>query len=256
MNAVLSSIVFPRIFPSYNETLSDLLFVTRKDDDDLCSIGITHRIPVRIYNRKENKPMMLMCHGNGEDIGAYNPINYANLYDVNVCVFDYPGYGMHSNNSASEEGCQQDALTVYHYLVNDLSIDPNKIIIYGRSLGTAIACYLTHYLCTNCDELPPLGLILVSPMMSVLRIVMDHLLAFLIPGDMLMNYIYAPSITCPTLIVHGNKDTVVPYSCGQQLSTYFTNLDSFVTIEDCGHNDIYCDKFQLALRSFIHRITN
>jgi pimeloyl-ACP methyl ester carboxylesterase len=200
---------------------------------------------------------MIVCHGNGEDIGHIDPSELSNIFNVNVCVFDYSGYGLHSCKIASEASCQEDIIAVYNYLVQMKKADPKHIVLYGRSLGTYFACYLANYLC-NCvvknteavsDKInhPPAKLILVSPLMSAAKTVMN----IWSPIDILMSYKLAPYITCPTLILHGDKDTIVPYSCGVELSQLFPNLYQFITLNNIGHNNIPTSLSYSSIEKFL-----
>lgn len=120
---------------------------------------------------------MIVCHGNTEDIGQTDPIELADVFNVNICLFDYTGYGLHSNKQASELSCQEDA--VYSHLINDKKVDPKNIIIYERSLGTGIAVYLASIFSFYKNKL-----VLVSPLYSAANTIVK----FPIPGDIFLDY--------------------------------------------------------------------
>lgn len=86
---------------------------------------------------------MLMCNGNGEDIGQSDPYELSRQFHTNICTFDYSCYGLHSNSNPSVNSSQSDVETVYQYLVDEKNIHPRNIVIYGRSLGTYVSCYLS-----------------------------------------------------------------------------------------------------------------
>ena len=242
MGSAISIMAFAPGKSSYDKNISYLEFVEREEFSG--SIIYTYNIPVRFYCIDPNSPTMIVCHGNSEDIGQTNPKSLAELFNVNVCLFDYSGYGLHSNKRPSEQSCQKDAIAVYDYLVFDKFMDPESIIIYGRSLGTGVAAYLSHYLCqrngTN-------KLILVSPLYSAASTVIN----MYVPGDIFLNYQLAPKIISRVLILHGNKDNVVPYLCGLKLSRLFPNLTKFVTLDDCGHNDVMNKSYIDEIKEFI-----
>lgn len=251
MGALISYIAFPRIPCSYNYKLSYLHFVDRTEIYQSCMYDseTIHKIPIRYYELDVDLPTILMCHGNGVDIGCIDISIIAKNFNVNVCIFDYAGYGLHSCRSASELGCQEDVIAVYKYLIDIRGVIPENLIIYGRSLGSGVACYLAHYMCTI-ENNKPRGLVLVSPLMSAVRTVMNSWL----PGDIFMNYMLAPKITCPTLILHGDNDDIIPYSCGYELSKLFPNLSKFVTLSGCGHNDISCLSYYTGVINFLETI--
>ena len=123
-------------------------------------------------------------------------------------------------------------------------VGPENIVIYGRSLGTGMACYLAHYLC---KKHIPNRLILVSPLMSAVKVITD----IWSPFDIFTNYALAPKITSQTLILHGNNDLVVPYSCGHDLSQLFPNLYDMIVLEGCGHNDIFVPSYYFNINKFL-----
>ncbi len=242
MGNIITSIAFPCKLSSYNESLP-LLYFVKRDESYMCST-MQQTIPTIYYHLGEKYPTLLMCHGNAEDIGEVDPIRLSNQFNANICLFDYAGYGLHSCKQASEKACFEDVLAVYDHLVKTKKIPKEKIFIYGRSIGTGVACYLAHYLC---KQNIPNHLILVSPIMSAARVVTK----FWIPGDIFMNYQLAPEITSSTLIIHGDYDTLVPYSCGQSLSKLFPNLYQFVVLEGVGHQNIGVSKFYNSINTFL-----
>ena len=243
MGNIVTNMAFQPRLSTYNESISYLEFAVRKERS--YSSEYTYEIPVRHYHRDHNIATMIVCHGNAEDIGQTDPIELSNQFNVNICLFDYAGYGMHSNKVSSESCCQKDVITVYNHLIQNKGISPESIIIYGRSLGSGIATYLAHYLCIR--QIPN-KLILVSPLYSAANTVTNCY----VPGDIFLNYKLAPQITSETLILHGNNDNVVPYNCGLNLSRLFPNLINFITLENCGHNDIFIDTYYTGIYNFIN----
>jgi len=216
MNYIISKIAFRPPETTYDLTLSYLHFVERND----------YFIPIRKYHISSSLPVMLICQGNAEDIGMSDPKQLSKDFNVNVCLFDYAGYGLHTVKYSSESECRKDVVAVYNYLRNDY----NEIIIYGRSLGSGVATYLSYLLC---KQQIPNKLILISPLYSCVNILTN----INIPGDIFKNYTYAPFINSKVLIIHGDSDNIVPYTCGKNLSLLFQNC-KFITVKNCGHNDI------------------
>lgn len=251
MQSIISKIAFPQPYSSYDRTIPHLEFIFRSSDNILSSISSSfddtiYAIPIRYYKISDDLPTILMCHGNNEDIGNTDPSAVAETFNVNICMFDYAGYGLHSCSIPSEKACQEDVIAVYEHLTKVKGVTLDKLIIYGRSLGSAIGCYLTNYLCQL--NTPPKSLILVSPLMSAIRTVININIPFL---DMFQNHLLAPNITCPVLILHGDDDRVVHYSSGLELSTLFPNLKRFVTLEGRGHCDIWTQTYYNEIFLFI-----
>lgn len=242
MGNVISNFAFQYQPSSYDRTLPLLEFVERETMG--YSRITTYKIPIRHYQRDKKLPSMIVCHGSSEDIGEASPVALSEEFNVNICLFDYSGYGLHSYKIASEYSCQEDVVAVYNYLINHKRVPQNFIIIYGRSLGTGVAIYLSFCLC---KQQIYNRLILVSPLYSAAATVTD----LWIPGDIFRNYLLAPEIQSKTLILHGNDDDIVPYMCGKKLSTLFPNLHEFVTLKDCSHNDVCTEKYYRKIRKFV-----
>lgn len=231
MGAALSRFVFIDLKPSYDTNIEYLEFITRTETR--MSYGLEFKVPIRYYN-ENHEYTMIICHGNAEDIGQTTPVELSKLFGVNICLFDYAGYGLHSCKYPSEYRCQDDVIAVYKYLVNDKLVNPNKIILYGRSLGTAVSSFLALYCETN--NTPVAGMILISPFLSICKIKTD----IWIPGDMFTTYLLAPKIKTHTCIIHGTKDDIINISHGQRLSELFENCTASY-LQDKGHNDIIND---------------
>ena len=240
MGNLISSIAFQPPPSSYDNNISYLEFVTRKDV--IYSYHNEYKIPIRYYVKNKNLPTMLICHGNAEDIGQTNPRTLSDQFVSNICLFDYAGYGLHSNRITSEYSCNEDALAVYTYLIQKLLAE--NIVIYGRSLGSGVATHLSYYLCQRSIVN---RLILVSPLYSAANVITN----LYVPGDIFKNYQLAPYIHSQVLILHGNKDNVVPYICGSNLSELFPNLYKFITLDECDHNDIATVEYYNQIKSFI-----
>jgi len=159
---------------------------------------------------------------------------------VSIISYDYRGYGLHEG-VPTEPSCYADIDGVYEMLTNDRRSPPQRIILYGRSIGSGPTCYLGQrlsalahpdrswftmpLLChgTHADddsELPspsllPSGFILQSPIASAIRVV-SNILAML-PIDIFTNINRIAKIDIPTLIIHGTNDEVVPYVHGCDL---------------------------------------
>lgn len=207
---------------SYDKTLSYLFFIKK--------------LPVRYYHDGYDHTVLL-CHSNGEDIGQFNIEALADTWHANICMFDYAGYGMHPG-SASEASCQCDVKTVYHYL---LSLGITNIIIYGRSIGTGVACYLAYYI------KKPVKLILVSPFKSVTQVILN----LWCPWDFFKNDKIAQHIAGPVLIIHGCRDRFCDYQSSRELSLLFKNM-TFKTIHGAGHFAINtCPEHDEAIYEFI-----
>jgi hypothetical protein len=179
-------------------------------------------------------PTIVHFHGNGETIG--NNIGLATELarrGLGVLLVEYRGYGISSGRSPSEDGLYRDAEAALDALASE-GVPPAKIVLWGTSLGSGVAA-----------EMAARGrgaaLILVTPFTSI-RAVATRI-APLLPASLYMGDRYdtlskTPAIRVPTLIIHGDRDELVPYSMGQALAAALPNA-RLVTVEGGRHNDLF-----------------
>ncbi len=175
---------------------------------------------------------VLVCHGNGGNIGdRLHAIERFHGLGLDVLLFDYRGYG-HSQGKPSEEGTYRDAVAAWNYLIRERRLAPDRIVVCGRSLGGAVAAWLT-------DGRSPAGLILESTFTSLPDIgagVYPWL-----PVRLLCRYRYPTlehlrRVRCPVLVAHSPTDDLVPFAHGQKLFAAAPEPKAFAELTG-GHND-------------------
>jgi fermentation-respiration switch protein FrsA (DUF1100 family) len=179
-------------------------------------------------------PALLWFYGNGENIAAIWPIiRDFRPQEAAVLVLDYPGYGA-SEGKATEAGLYEAADLAYDALRRRPDVDPKRIYVYGRSLGSAAA---THIASTR----EVAGLILESPFTSAKGMAARHyrFVPRVLVRLRLDNIGRMPRIHCPTLIFHGTADMLAPMRMGQEVAAAAGGPVEFVMIEGAGHNDTY-----------------
>ncbi len=196
-----------------------------------CSDQVT--ISAFYLPREGARKTFLFFHGNAGNASHRLPhaLGLWNL-DANVLLVDYRGYGL-SKGSPSENGIYLDGLAALSFLVAEKRIPQEDIILFGRSLGATVAVYLA-------ESHQFAGMILVSPFSSGKDVAKATGLGFLAPfiGDPFNSLQRIGQVECPTLVMHGKKDMVIPHRLGQRLSEYSPSLVRFISIEGAGHNDI------------------
>ena len=178
----------------------------------------------------------LCFHGNGGNIG-HRAAEVALLHHhlgISLLMFDYRGYGK-SPGAPTEQGTYRDARAALRYLQERSDVDPKRIIYFGHSLGTAVAVELAV-------AAPPMALILVSPFASVRD--MARIAFPLLPSGWLVRNKYDSlarigTIQRPMLILHGERDELVPISQGEKLMEAANPPKWFQVLPETGHNDIY-----------------
>lgn len=173
------------------------------------------------------KYLILYSHGNAETLFdlTYRFRQY-NAHGFSVLGYDYRGYGA-SGGEPSEENCYADIEKVYEYAVETLKFPPERIIIYGRSLGCGPSAELAL-------RRPAAGLVLESGFTSACTVV----LSFSPPGDPFANLDKMPRLKLPVLIVHGEKDDIIPISHAEKNFAALTGEKYFFRVPEAGHNRV------------------
>lgn len=174
----------------------------------------------------------LLFHGNAGNIShrlAYLPM-FRQL-KLNVLIFDYRGYGQ-SSGSPTETGTYTDALAAWKYLTDNRGIPPSEIVLYGESLGGAIAAWLA-------TQKHVAMLILASTFTSVpdlARTIYPFLPVHWITRFQYNTLEYLKSTDCPVFIAHSQHDEIVPFSHGERLFRAAREPKQFLTMTN-GHNE-------------------
>jgi pimeloyl-ACP methyl ester carboxylesterase len=177
---------------------------------------------------QKDQPLILFFHGNGGNIShRLESISIFNRLNLNVFIIDYRGYGK-SKGKPSEKGTALDARAAWDYVVNHEKIPPEKIIIFGRSLGGAVAAQLAAS-----QGIEARALILESTFTSIPDIGAE-IYPFL-PVRTLSRFQYATidrikSIHLPVLIIHSPQDQLIPYKHGRRLYSAANKPKHFLKI--------------------------
>ncbi|MFQ5799535.1 MAG: alpha/beta hydrolase [Bacteroidota bacterium] len=178
---------------------------------------------------------LLWCHGNAGNI-THRLENLRLLHElgINVFIFDYRGYGK-SEGDPNEEGIYRDAVAAYDYLMTRKDIQPDWIVLFGRSLGTAVAVDLAL-------KRKARALILESAFTTAKDMANEifplPIVQFVIRSsfDSLKKIRKIPA---PILFIHGNQDRTVPIELGRKLFEVANQPKSFYEIDSADHNDTY-----------------
>ena len=152
---------------------------------------------------------------------------------INILLFDYRGYGQ-SEGSVSEKGTYRDARGALDYLRSRQDVDSRKIVYFGKSLGAAVAVDLAR-------QHEPQGLVLESTFTSIRNMAKKHypfLPLFLLVRTKYDSLSKIGRISSPVLIVHGDRDELVPISQGRRLYEAAKGPKSFYEVHGAGHNDV------------------
>jgi len=198
---------------------------------------------------KNSRGTLLFFHGNAGNIShRIDSIEIFNDLGLSVFIIDYRGYGR-SEGSPSIPGVTLDALAAWKWLTEEKKIPPEKIVVFGRSLGGAAAMELMRHV-------TPRALILESTFSSLpemIRIPFMAPIVRLVVGDIWNSAEAAAALTVPTLCIHSPDDGIVPYRLGRRLYDAVAGEKEFVEIRG-GHNEgffISMDVYFPALDMFL-----
>ena len=195
---------------------------------------------------------LIFCHGNAGNIShRLESIKQFHELGLNVLIFDYRGYGK-SEGSISEQGTYLDASAAWHYLVNKKNKKPDNIIVFGRSLGAAIACQLA-------TQKNAAALIMESAFKSVPELA-AQIYPFL-PVRWMSRFEYnnmenVQKINCPILFIHSRNDEIIPFSHGEKLYSISNQPKQFLEISG-SHNDGFLVsemKYKIGIKKFMESI--
>lgn len=195
---------------------------------------------------------ILVCNGNAGNM-SYRLDRAQEMQrrlGVSVLLFDYRGYGL-SEGSPDEQGTYRDARAAYRYAVETHGVAPRDLVLFGESLGAAVAVQVAL-------EKPAGALILESPFTSIPDMARAAY-PFLPPVGPLIRTRYetilkVPKLGLPLLVLHGERDSIVPIAQGRRVFEAAPGPKRFFAIPGAGHNDTYLaggDAYWDALGEFL-----
>lgn len=185
--------------------------VALKTDDDLT-------LDAWWIPAEKPRGVLLFFHGNAGNIShRLDSIEQFHGMGLSVLIVDYRGYGR-SEGSPSEAGTARDARAAWRWLREARNIEAERIVLFGRSLGAAVAAELAHGLVASSPEATPAALILESPFTSVPALA-QQLYPFL-PVRWLSRFDYSTAdyvsqVNVPVLVIHSRDDDIIPFSEGK-----------------------------------------
>jgi fermentation-respiration switch protein FrsA (DUF1100 family) len=195
-------------------------------------------------------------HGNGGNISNVGWVGERlSSRGFDVLLLDYRGYGRSEGNVDGETGLYADADAGYEYVMKARGVPPSSVVLYGQSLGTAVAVDLASR-----QEAAALilesGFSSSSDLASTVLPVLPRRLHFL-AKNRFESKRKLSSVKCPVLVVHGDPDLTIPTEHGRMLFTAANEPKKLLIYHGAGHNvfgslgDEYLDRVTGFLRTAI-----
>ena len=218
----------------------DIEEVQIKTSDNINLLGWFHKKDLNKFKT------IVYFHGNaGRLENRIHKLNHFKDMNINFLIISWRGFSGNSGNP-SEQGLYKDGKSAIDWLKN-MGLEDKDIILYGESLGTGIATEIAQ-------NKKFAGLILETPFTSMIDAAKNFYpyipIGFLLK-DRYENDKKIKNINIPLLVMHGEKDQIIPFKMGKKIYeianqpkySYFTKYDD--------HMMEYDEKLVFALRSFM-----
>jgi hypothetical protein len=188
-------------------------------------------------------PALIYTHGNGELIDHWlEEFEVPRAWGMGILLVEYPGYGR-SRGAPSEHAIEETVIAAYDYLATRPEIDPEGIVAYGRSLGGGAACRLAKNRKLE-------AMILESTFTGVRPLALRFGLLGPLVRDPFDNLTQVSRFHGPLLIIHGERDAIIPVAHGRTLARAARSAELYLW-KGCGHND--CPRPWSLIESFLKR---
>lgn len=236
---------------------SDSLWTLPEGAED---VWLTTRDNIRLngwFIRSQTQPSIatiIYFHGNGGNISHVGWVG-RNLAarGLDVLLFDYRGYGRSGGDVNSERELNLDGDAAYDYIVNIRGVRPEKVVLYGQSLGTTVAVHVASR--------KPCGAIILESGLSSAADMAAQVLPWIIrPLSVLGKNRFESAqrlaqVKSPVLIAHGDPDPVIPVEQGRKLYAAANEPKKLLIYPGAGHNvhGVIGEKYLDEVSDFIHK---
>lgn len=184
--------------------------------------------------------------GNAEEV-SWQVLDAEELTPWSFAAFNYRGYGL-SEGRPGEAALVADAVALHDRLAAREDVDPDRIVLFGRSLGSGIAVQLAA-------ARPVRGVVLVSPFDSLRSVGRRHYP--FVPVSMLLRHPFdslarAPRIEAPLLVLAGERDRIIPSTHSKRLFDAWRGPKRWVALPGADHNGIHLHPgYRPPIRTFL-----
>ena len=251
---ILKLLFHPR--PEWGKTvpMEDVEEIFIPVEGDIC-------IGARFHRAEKTSPCILFFHGNGEIVADYDDLGQIYVRQgIGFLVVDYRGYGRSTGNP-TVTAMMKDAHVIFHFVLEWLRSEGHDgpIVVMGRSLGSAPALELSAHYSAQMDGLViESGFAHASPLLELLGVDVESLGFKEEEGFRNVEKIHM--FEKPTLIIHAERDHLIPFQEGQTLYEACSSQDKrLLMIPGADHNDIFMkglSQYMDALKTLAQSIAN
>jgi hypothetical protein len=193
-------------------------------------------------------PTLVWSHGNGGNMGGRGGVLVALATEgVGVLAYDYRRYGK-SAGRPSEAGVYLDGEAAYDALRAD-GVPASRLVAFGESLGSAVSLHLAL-------RRPCAGVALVSPFTTMRDVARHHYGPLgVLAGRRFDSLSRVTQLAVPLLVVHGDRDDIVPFALGERLFAAAPEPKRFLRVPGAGHNDVFRPTVVRAVAAFAREVT-
>jgi len=229
------SVLFPCPAPSYNidSFPGELIWVPKRPPTETGPLEEWDgdHIPCLFLLCESARFLIIFFHSNAEDLGRcrWFCLFLRDQFQVHVLAVEYPGYGV-CPGIATSVAAMENAQAALLFAMQVLKLPLSRVKLFGRSIGTGLALDLA-------SKYRVAGLILVTPFRSVRLLFQDKIgpLGMLV-DEWFPNDEAILQVTSPTIIIHGQKDVLIPCGHGEALYNSCTARKLFVNPPEMEHN--------------------
>ena len=203
---------------------------------------------------KPNAPVMLYFHHNAINIGANvsQALQFQKL-GYSIFLFDYRDFGQSDGDFPTEPQLYEDAQAAWNYLTQARKIPSNRIVIYGHSVGGAIAIDLAV------KQPEAAALIVQSSFTSMRDMTKRFGVYWFLPIELLLQQRFESlekmkSIKMPVLVITGTEDIQIPVEMGERLYAAAPEFKQLIIIQGRGHDNHMPGQYKQRVKQFIEQV--
>ncbi len=199
---------------------------------------------------KPDAPVMIYFHHNAINIGAnvsqalqFHKLGYS------IFLFDYRGFGQSEGNFPTEPQLYEDAQAAWNYLTQARKVPPNRVVIYGHSVGGAIAIDLAA-------KHPEAAALIVQSSFTSMRDMTKRFgVYWFLPIELLLRQRFESlkkmkSIKMPVLVITGTEDIQIPVEIGERLYAAAPEFKQLMIIPGGGHDNHMAEQYKQRVKQF------